>query len=257
MADAPDQQIVQRNQPHGVPPLPLTGERTLPDVPEENYWFQRHLVVYNWVAAQVAGLTVIDMGSGEGYGADLLAASAREVVGVEANPEAYAHAVARYRRPNLSFFEGLIEAYDRPAEAVVCLQTIEHLQDPDRVLAHFAGLAPLLFISTPNVLTLAPKGAERSDNPFHLREYRPREFYDLCRRHYRRVDLYGLYHARKLALHGLALKAGWDRLHRALGITDRFYSRFTPAISVFDFKLKRREPERLTGCLDLVACCRR
>ena len=37
---------LQRDQPPGVPPLALTGERTLPDVPEENYWYQRHLVVY-------------------------------------------------------------------------------------------------------------------------------------------------------------------------------------------------------------------
>ena len=28
----------QQNQPDGVPPLELTGERKLPDVPEENYW---------------------------------------------------------------------------------------------------------------------------------------------------------------------------------------------------------------------------
>ena len=41
---------VQSNQPDGVPPLALTGERTLPDVPEENYWYRRHLVVYEWIA---------------------------------------------------------------------------------------------------------------------------------------------------------------------------------------------------------------
>jgi hypothetical protein len=29
--------LVQRNQPPGVPPLRLDGERTLPDVPAENY----------------------------------------------------------------------------------------------------------------------------------------------------------------------------------------------------------------------------
>src|SRR6058998_2193360 len=46
---------VQRNQPPGVPPLHLTGERTLPDVPEENYWYQRHLVVYRWIADRVHG----------------------------------------------------------------------------------------------------------------------------------------------------------------------------------------------------------
>ena len=40
----------QQHQPEGVPPLELTGERTLPDVPAENYWFRRHLAVYEWIA---------------------------------------------------------------------------------------------------------------------------------------------------------------------------------------------------------------
>ena len=47
---------LQRDQPPGVPPLALTGERTLPDVPEENYWYRRHLVVYEWIRARVGGL---------------------------------------------------------------------------------------------------------------------------------------------------------------------------------------------------------
>ena len=68
----------QRDQPEGVPPLALTGERTLPDVPEENYWFRRHLAVYEWIAARVAGERVIDMACGEGYGSDVLAAQRRE-----------------------------------------------------------------------------------------------------------------------------------------------------------------------------------
>src|SRR6059058_6131922 len=90
----------QRDQPTGVPPLMLTGERTLPDVPQENYWFRRHLVVYEWVAARVAGLRVLDMACGEGYGADALARKAASVVGVDANPEAHEHAQLRYRRAN-------------------------------------------------------------------------------------------------------------------------------------------------------------
>src|ERR1700733_2446489 len=63
---------VQSGQPSGVPPLELTGERTLPDVPAENYWFRRHLAVYEWIGARVAGLRVVDMACGEGYGSDLL-----------------------------------------------------------------------------------------------------------------------------------------------------------------------------------------
>ena len=64
---------VQQDQPTGVPPLELTGERTLPDVPAENYWFRRHLAVYEWIGARVAGRRVVDMACGEGDGADLLA----------------------------------------------------------------------------------------------------------------------------------------------------------------------------------------
>ncbi|MET0824198.1 MAG: class I SAM-dependent methyltransferase, partial [Solirubrobacterales bacterium] len=94
---------LQQNQPAGVPPLALTGERTLPDVPDENYWFRRHLAVYEWIAERVRGATVADLACGEGYGSDVLAERAAEVVGVDANPEAHEHARLRYRRPNLRF----------------------------------------------------------------------------------------------------------------------------------------------------------
>src|SRR5580658_6871021 len=97
---------VQRDQPDGVPPLALTGERTLPDVPEENYWYRRHLVVYRWIGARVAGLRVLDMACGEGYGSEVLWRSAGSVVGVDANPEAFEHARLRYARQSLTFERG-------------------------------------------------------------------------------------------------------------------------------------------------------
>jgi len=250
---------VQRDQPPGVPPLALDGERTLPDVPEENYWFQRHVAVYEWVAAQVAGARVIDMASGEGYGADLLAARAASVVGVEANPDAFEHARLRYVRANLRFERGMVEVYAEPCDAIVFLQTIEHVPDPSGVLEHFAAmLAPggAVFVSTPNVLTLAPAGAERSGNPWHLREYRPEEFAALCGAHFRHVELHGLFHARKLAVHQVAIeRLGWDAIHRRLGVTRRFYDRFVPAIAARDFTVRAgRDLER---ALDLVAVLRR
>src|SRR3954464_9172301 len=98
-----------RDQPPGVPPLALTGERTLPDVPEENYWYQRHLVVYEWIRARVGGLQVIDMARGEGYGSDVLSHTAASVVGVDANPEAHEHARLRYARPHVRFARDLVE----------------------------------------------------------------------------------------------------------------------------------------------------
>jgi SAM-dependent methyltransferase len=246
--------LVQRNQPPGVPPLRLDGERTLPDVPGENYWFRRHLAVYEWIAARVGGLRVVDLASGEGYGADVLARAAASVVGIEPNPDAYEHARLRY--PQVAFRRDIAETFAERCDAVVFLQTIEHVADPGAVLDNIrAQVAPggVAYVSTPNVLTLAPPGAQRSDNPWHVREYRPVEFRVLCAAHFPSVELLGVFHARRLRAHAVALRMGWDRVHRALGITAPFYDRFVPAISARDFAVRRGRLER---SLDLLAVLR-
>ena len=246
---------VQRDQPPGVPPLHLTGERTLPDVPEENYWYRRHLVVYEWIAQRVHGREVVDLACGEGYGSAELARTAASVVGVDANPEAFEHAQAKYGQ--VTFERNMVELWDGDVDCVVFLQTIEHVPDPDGVLEHIRELIGpdgVAYISTPNVLTLAPKGEERSGNPWHVREYRPHEYRALCERHFPRVDLLGLFHARKLRAHQVAIeRLGWDRVHAALHLTKPFYDRFTPAISARDFALRRGDLER---SLDLLAVLR-
>jgi 2-polyprenyl-3-methyl-5-hydroxy-6-metoxy-1,4-benzoquinol methylase len=199
------------------------------------------------------------MACGEGYGSDSLARAAASVVGVDANPEAHEHARLRYVRTNLRFVRGLVEAFSEPADAVVFLQTIEHLRDPGTALERFrtlVGESGTVFVSTPNVLTLAPKGAPRSENPWHVHEYRAAEFEELCRSRFATVEMHGLFHARKLRLHELALRLGWDALHPRLGITERFYDRFTPAIATSDFALRAEREADLDGALDFVAVCR-
>ncbi len=245
---------LQQDQPDGVPPLELTGERTLPDVPEENYWYRRHLAVYEWIAAQLDGKTVTDLACGEGYGSATLAERAADVIGVDANPEAHAHAAARYVRPNLSFERDLVENVRGPRDAIVFLQTIEHIEKVDELLAAIAEAAPLAFISTPNLLTLAPEGAEKSDNPWHIREYTEPGYRKLLEPHFGAVEILGLHHTGKLRIHQWALNLGWDRVHKALRITDSFYDRFTPAISASDFELRSGD---LDSALDFVAICRR
>jgi SAM-dependent methyltransferase len=246
--------FVQRDQPPGVPPLVLDGERTLPDVPEENYWYRRHLAVYEWIAPRVAGLHVVDLASGEGYGAAVLARRALSVVGIEPNPDAFSHACARY--PEVDFRRDIAETFVEPCDAVAFLQTIEHVADPDLVLEQIRSqLRPggVAYVSTPNVLTLAPPGAARSDNPWHVREYMPSEFHALCSAHFDAVELLGVFHARVLRAHETALRLGWDRVHRALRVTKPFYDRLVPAISSRDFAVRAGRLER---ALDLVAVLR-
>jgi len=248
---------VQQDQPDGVPPLWLTGERTLPDVPAENYWYRRHLAVYEWIGARVIGKRVVDMASGEGYGSEVLARGAASVVGVEANPDAFEHSRLRYRRENLRFERGLVQTYGEPGscDVIVFLQTIEHVPEPVEVLRHFTRLlAPggIAYVSTPNLATIAPAGAEKSSNPWHIREYRSHEFDALCRTVFSHVQLLGLFHARRLRVHELALRCGWDEVHRRLRLTGAFYDRFTPSITASDFALR---PYGLDRALDFLAVC--
>ena len=246
----------QQDQPAGVPPLSLTGERTLPDVPAENYWYRRHLAVYRRIAERCRGLDVVDMACGEGYGTAVLAERAAHVTGVDANPDAHEHAGLKYARPGVRFVRDLVETYSERCDVIVFLQTIEHLENPGAVLDHFRTLlrpGGRAYVSTPNVLTLAPAGAERSGNPWHVREYRAEEFRALCAASFDDVELLGLFHARKLRLHELALRAGWDSVHPRLGITERFYGRFVPAISERDFALRSGNLER---ALDFLAILR-
>ena len=251
---------VQRNQPSDISPLEFTGERILPDLPEENYIFQRHLAVYQWVATQVSGRRVIDMACGEGYGSALLAGHARSVVGVDSDGTTYHHARRKYRRANLRFELNRVEDFNERGEVVVFLQTIEHLEDPSAVLGHFVSLLEpggAIYLSTPNLLTQPVRpGATKSDNPWHVREYAPAELQRLCMAHALSVELLGVYHARKLRVHDLATRLGWSRLHPRLRVTKPFYEWLYPAITAADFAVRPRSLGRLRHAHDLVAVLR-
>jgi 2-polyprenyl-3-methyl-5-hydroxy-6-metoxy-1,4-benzoquinol methylase len=196
----------------------------------------------------------------------VLARRAASVVGVDANPEAHEHARLRYRRPNLRFARELVGSFSEPADAVVFLQTVEHVEQPLEVLEHFRAIVAqarpaeagggAVFVSTPNVLTLAPKGASRSGNPWHVHEYRAEEFAALCSSRFPSVEMYGLFHARKLRIHETALRLGWDSLHPRIGLTRRFYDWFTPAISTADFVLRPAGEADMDRALDFLAVCR-
>src|SRR5690348_6634438 len=84
--------------------LPLTGERTVPGIPEENYWFRRHEAAYEWLLPHVVGLRVLEVGCGEGYGTALLAGSAAAVIGLDYDALTAAHAASTY--PQAFFVRG-------------------------------------------------------------------------------------------------------------------------------------------------------
>ena len=164
--------------------LPLTGERTVPGIPAENYWFRRHEVAYRFALPHVTGRSVLEVGCGEGYGTALLAAAADRVLGVDYDPLTAAHAAARYREA--AFVLGNLAALPVAAasvDVVATLQVIEHVWDhPQFVGECLRVLRPggLLLVTTPNRLTFSP-GLDAPLNPFHSREFTAAELTALLR----------------------------------------------------------------------------
>ncbi len=162
--------------------LPLTGERTIPGLAEENYWFRRHEVVYQRLADRCAGRDVLEAGCGEGYGADLIADVARRVIGLDYDESAVAHVRARY--PRVEMQHGNLAALPLPdaaVDVVVNFQVIEHLWDQGQFVAEcLRVLRPggVLLMSTPNRITFSP-GRDTPINPFHTRELNAAELTEL------------------------------------------------------------------------------
>jgi SAM-dependent methyltransferase len=166
--------VVDAGGPVGADALPLTGERTVPGIPSENYWFRRHEAAYEHLLAQVAGATLLEVGSGEGYGTDLLAGTARHVLGVDYDSAAVTHARARYPVP--SFVRANLAALpvrSGSVDVVATLQVIEHVWDHGQFVREcLRVLRPggRLLVTTPNRLTFSP-GRETPLNPFHTKEF--------------------------------------------------------------------------------------
>ncbi|MGI9162338.1 MAG: class I SAM-dependent methyltransferase [Mycobacterium sp.] len=182
--------------------LPLTGERTVPGLAVENYWFRRHEVVYRHCTPLCAGQDVLEAGCGEGYGADLLASAGARVLAVDYDAATVAHVRNRY--PTVEVTTANLAALpcpDSSVDVVVNFQVIEHLWDqPQFITECLRVLRPggQLLISTPNRITFTP-GSDVPVNPFHTRELNATELAELLVDGGFRVDgVYGVFHGPRL-----------------------------------------------------------
>lgn len=184
----------------------LEEERAVPWRDPENYAW--HRARYELASQAAAGGRVLDVGSGEGYGAALLAETAAEVLGIDYSPAAVEHAAATYRWPNLHY--QVLDATELARlgaarfDLVTCFEVVEHIADGAglvRGIAHVLRPGGVLLMSTPNnTLWRGPA----SDGAYHVNVLTPVELRRLLRAHFD-VVLYGQY-VRGSGLHA-ALKA--------------------------------------------------
>jgi len=173
--------------------LEFTGERFIPGAGSSDL-HHLHLHRYRLAALLAGGRRVLDVGSGEGYGAALLAQSGASVTGLDVDAEAVAHARATYGGEGLDFVVGSAE--DPPLETgsfdlITCFETIEHVSSPLRLIeAIEALLAPdgLLVASTPD--RDAYNASLAVPNPYHVAELSRSELEALLAQRFS-FELYG------------------------------------------------------------------
>jgi SAM-dependent methyltransferase len=247
----------------------LSGERV--STPEGGFkpTWERHVAAYAAAAELLPDGPVLDAGCGVGHSYHLLAP--RETVGVDVAADAL-H--GQERRTIVADMRDL-PLPDGGFSAFLAVQSIEHVPDPERVLAEARRVLDpggTLMLVTPNRLTFGRP--DEIIDPYHDFEYDQHQLRALCERFFEHVEMRGLFGSeRYVAL----LEEQRRRLDQLLRRDPLRLRRFLPRPllqRLYDTQL-RRERERpnpvaekigladfelrdgpLDEALDLVAVCR-
>ncbi|GAC1364048.1 MAG: hypothetical protein NVSMB32_06190 [Actinomycetota bacterium] len=249
----------------------VTGERIVTNEGGFNPTWQRHTANYRFAADGLPPGPVLDLGCGSGHARHYLAD--RWSVGVDLNHAALAEQDRSGTRADLR----RLPFRDRAFASVVCLHAVEHVPDPERVVAEcFRVTAPggRMVMATPNRLTFGRP--DEIIDPYHFIEFSPEELRSLCAATFPVVEMYGVFGSdlymeffsqerrkldRMLALDPLRLRRLVPRK-----LTQQLYdwrltkerskdqSPLAARITIDDFSL---QDSSLDASLDLIAVCSR
>ena len=186
-----------------------TAERVSQRDASDNFVFQRSILAYYKAAELVSG-DVLEIGTGMGYGVDVIAPAAKSFTTIDKNVPEFENelpANAKFRQmvvPPLDFAD---ESFDY----VVSFQVIEHIeQDADFVREVSRVLRPggKFIVSTPN----APMSLTR--NPWHVREYKADELESLLKGGFSSVERMGVYGNERVMEYYEQNRRGVERITR-------------------------------------------
>ena len=234
------------------------GSGILPEETPKKF-FMRHLSAYNFVVPYVKGGEILEIGFGDGYGADFLARHARGVKAIDILDRNVALATSKYKRQNLEFIRmpAIDLAFeDNTFDAVVSFQVIEHLPEKD-IIDYLKEIKRVLkrgreaFISTLNLKSNKKPNRIYIKNPFHVKEFVYEEFDSTIKEVFGEYKIYGLFYTPRLKFYERLKKLGFFRFFpSSLNPVKRFYNNIT----VTDFLWSDKN---LSQCIDFMACCKK
>lgn len=185
-----------------------TAERVSNRDASDNYVFQRSILAYYKAAELVSG-DVLEIGTGMGYGVEVVAPAADKYVTIDKscayNVELPANAEFRQMTvPPLDFAD---ESFDY----VISFQVIEHIKNDKEFVAEVSRVlrkGGKFIVSTPN----APMSLTR--NPWHVREYKAEELKELLSKEFSQIDMMGVSGNVKIMEYYEANRRGVERITR-------------------------------------------
>lgn len=163
-----------------------TAERVSARDASDNFVFQRSILAYYKAAELVSG-RVLEIGTGMGYGVEVVAPAAERFITVDKS-QAYSVDLpsnTEFRHMTVPPLDFADESFDY----VISFQVIEHIKrDRDFVkeVSRVLRKGGSFIVSTPN----APMSLTR--NPWHVREYRAEELRQLLAPHFESVEMLGV-----------------------------------------------------------------
>jgi SAM-dependent methyltransferase len=159
--------------------------------------YSEHIQRYRFSLSYCKNKTVLDAGCGVGYGSSYLASNgAKAVVGVDISDVALSEAESKFKKPNLTFKKGDVQALDRLApietfDIVINFENIEHLKNADQFVRSASAVSSMLITSSPNGAVSSVTSAGQLANQFHVKEFTESELRALLSPHFDDVRLFG------------------------------------------------------------------
>ena len=153
--------------------------------------FYEHYRRYQFAMGFVRGKKVLDAAGGAGYGSELLAHKAKEVVGIDYDLRAIKQCQQNYQRSNLGFIHGDVTRLNFPEndfDVIVSFETLEHIKNFRKCLSEFRRvLKPdgFLLLSVPNAKFDDP------NNPYHINKFSQQRLREELTRYFKEVKILG------------------------------------------------------------------